>query len=160
MGEPTAVERDAGEQLWHLMPRLRRAIVVAVRAAERLPSLPEAQVFVLRTLVTLGPLTPARLAAELHLARPTVSNLVKDLVAAELLERHPAPDDRRSVLLVPTERAKSVLTTFAAGRDEVLSRALSEVSQKDRASLVAALPAMRHLMERLQAMTTDDEVSP
>ena len=84
---------EMGESLMRLLPPLRRAIVQAVRAAEGLPELPEAQVLMLRTLETSGPVTPGQLADELHLARPTVSNLVRELVNNGLLDRNPSEQD-------------------------------------------------------------------
>ncbi|GHF32861.1 DNA-binding MarR family transcriptional regulator [Amycolatopsis bartoniae] len=145
-------EPDPGEQLLRLMAPMRRAIIRATRVAEGLPTLPEAKVAVLRTLVRTGPLPPAQLALELHLARPTVSNLVRDMVGEGLLERRPSDLDKRSVLLVPTARARRVLDKFTRGRKEVVSRALAEIPARDRARVLNALPSLHRLLVRLEAM--------
>lgn len=156
MTEAAGVEPDPGEQLALLTQLLRRALIRATRVAEGLPTLPEAQVAVLRTLLAHGPLSPAQLATHLHLARPTVSNLVRDLVADGLIERKPSTVDGRSVLLVLTARARHVLDTFTRGRTQVLSRALADLPAADRKRLVAALPSLRGLVERLQGMADVD----
>lgn len=157
MTEPHRAMPDPGEELARLMPLLRRAMVRATRAAEGLPTLPEAQVAVLRTLLATGPLSPAQLAVELHLARPTVSNLLRDLTAEGLIERRPSTVDKRSVLLVLTARAQEVLETFTRGSGEVLGRAIADLPPADRKRVVAALPSLNRLLEHLQAMA---EVPP
>lgn len=148
----TDVERDLGEQLVRMLPVVRRALIRATRAAEGLPALPEAQVAVLRTLAREGPLSPAQIADRMHLARPTVSNLVREMTAEDLLERKPSPVDKRSVLLVPTTRASGVLTSFTRGRDQVLAQALADLPAKERDRLGRALPALEQVLKNLEAM--------
>ncbi|GAA2354163.1 MarR family transcriptional regulator [Saccharopolyspora halophila] len=143
---------ETGESLMRLLPPLRRATVQAVRAAEGLPNLPEAQVLLLRTLEAVGPVTPGRLADELHLARPTVSNLVRELASSGLLERKPSEQDGRSVLLVPTDHARDLLEAFNRGRQEVLARALRAIPEADRDNVAAAVPSLGLLLKQLQQM--------
>lgn len=144
---------DSGsqEKFSGLLRALWQALVRATRAAEQLPSLPEAQVAVLRALVTAGELTPGQLADDLHLARPTISNLVPELTAQGLVERHPSPVDGRSVVLVPTARARHVLKAFSRGRVEVLARAMEELPADDRELLISAMPSLERLLLRLEA---------
>jgi len=148
---------EMGESLMRLLPPLRRAIVQAVRAAEGLPDLPEAQVLMLRTLETAGPVTPGQLADELHLARPTVSNLVRELAANGLLDRKPSEQDGRSVTLELTDRAHGLLEAFNRGRQEVLAKALRSIPEDDRQNLAAAVPSLGLLLKQLQRMGAEDE---
>lgn len=126
-----------------------RATVSATRAAEGLPTLPEAQVAVLRALRTFPAQTPAELAQRLDLARPTVSNLLRDLDAAGFLIREPSEVDRRSITLTVTERAREVQDAFQRGRVEVVTAAWAALAESDRAVLVAATPALRRLADLL-----------
>jgi DNA-binding MarR family transcriptional regulator len=148
------------EELAQLLRALWRAVARATREVEHLPTLAEAKAFLLRKLVSAGPLSPAQLAAELDLARPTVSNLVRELDAEGLLERRPSPVDGRSVLLVPTERARHVLEAFGRGRIEVVERAMAKLSAQDHGLLVAAVPSLRRLLEHLQTTTEDGRAEP
>ena len=141
---------DFGERLAGLVQGLGRALVRAARLAEELPALPESQVAVLRRLGRAGGLTPAQLAADLHLARPTISNVVRDLGAAGLVERRPAPADGRSVVLVPTAQAEGLLVAFRQGRADVMARALAAAPAGDRERLAAALPALERLLDRIR----------
>ena len=129
---------------------VNRATVAATRAQQGLPALPEAQVAVLHTLRAHPSVTPAELAQRLDLARPTVSNLLRDLEAAGLVARERSASDRRSVLLTITERARQVQDAFHRGRAEVLSSAWAELDQGDRSALTAATPALRRLADLLR----------
>ena len=129
---------------------VNRATVAATRAQQGLPALPEAQVAVLHTLRAHPSVTPAELAQRLDLARPTVSNLLRDLEAAGLVARERSASDRRSVLLTITERARQVQDAFHRGRAEVLSSAWAELDQSDRSALTAATPALRRLADLLR----------
>lgn len=129
---------------------VNRATVSATRAQHGLPALPEAQVAVLHTLRAHPSATPAELAQRLDLARPTVSNLLRDLEAAGLVARERSASDRRSVLLTITERARQVQDAFHRGRAEILSSAWAELDQSDRSALTAATPALRRLADLLR----------
>jgi DNA-binding MarR family transcriptional regulator len=144
-------QMELGDHLVGLVQGLGRALVHATRASSRLPARPEAQVAVLRRLSHAGGRTPAQLADDLRLARPTISNLVRDLTADGLIERRPAPADGRSVLLVPTARAEEMLTAFRQGRSEVMARALAALSVEDRTRLSEALPALGHLLDEVRS---------
>lgn len=109
----------------------------------------EAQVAVLHTLRATPSMTPAELADRLGLARPTVSNLLRDLEAAGYVARERSEVDRRSVTLTTTERARQVQDAFHHGRAEVLTTAWAELPQSDRAALTAATPALLRLAELL-----------
>lgn len=129
---------------------VNRATVAATRVRQGLPALPEAQVAVLHTLRAHPSMTPAELAQQLGLARPTVSNLLRDLEAAGLVARERSASDRRSVRLTITERARQVQDAFHRGRAEVLSAAWAELDEGDRSALTAGTPALRRLADLLR----------
>lgn len=139
-----------------------RATVSATRAAKGLPTLPEAQVAVLRTLRASPALTPAELAQRLDLARPTISNLLRDLATAGYLVRQPSEVDRRSVTLTITEQARDVQDAFQRGRVEVVTTAWAALAESDRTALIAATPALHRLAEFLHCNThpSPQEVAP
>ncbi|GIM90625.1 MarR family winged helix-turn-helix transcriptional regulator [Paractinoplanes toevensis] len=142
---------DLPDRLGRLVQGLSRALVQATRRAGHLPALPESQIAVLRRLSHAGGRTPAQLADDLHLARPTISNVVRDLTADGLVERRPSPADGRSVLLMPTARAEEMLDAFRQGRSEVMVRAVATLPDEDRERIVAALPSLALLLDRIRA---------
>ncbi|MDN5913700.1 MAG: MarR family transcriptional regulator [Pseudonocardia sp.] len=150
-----AVVRETAEKLDGLLPALRRASVRAVRAREGLPALPEAQVALLQTLAVAGPLAPAHIADRMHLARPTVSNLVRDLVTDGMVERRRSATDGRSALLDLTPRARAVLGTFRAGHGRALIDTVSRLPAPELTKLHAALPALELLLSEILVQVDD-----
>ena len=130
-----------------------RATVAATRATQGLPPLPEAQVAALHTLRASSSMTPAELAERLGLARPTVSNLLRDLEAAGHVTRARSEVDRRSVILTITEQARDVQDAFHRGRGEVVTSAWAALDETDRTALAAAAPSLRRLADLLHDST-------
>lgn len=141
-----------GDEVADLIHGLWRAMIRATRSSEHLPTLSEPHAVALRKLFALGPLTPAQLALEMHLARPTVSNLLRELTAQGLIERRRSKADGRSVTLVPTERARDVLSSFSRGRMDVVHLAMAQLSAEGTAPLIAALPSLHLLLKHLDAI--------
>ncbi len=147
---PAGDRVNAPRQLAHLLPALWRGVYDATRGSDEMPAL-ESQVQILRKLVAGGELSPARLAEELRLARPTVSNSLKGLVSDGMVTRQRSTADGRSVLLQATGRGHDVLLAFRQGREEVLAEVLKELPADDQDRLVAALPSLDRLLEALEA---------
>ncbi|MEZ5127869.1 MAG: MarR family transcriptional regulator [Micropruina glycogenica] len=148
---PGQAEAGSGERFAGLLRNLWRAQVRVTRSVARLPELPESQVDLLRLLVQAGPMTPAELADRLRLARPTVSNVLRDLRGSGLIERQQAPDDGRSVIVVATDRAAEIFDTFARTRLAALEAIMARLDQPDRDQIEAALPAMERLLHEFDA---------
>ncbi|PKZ62685.1 ArsR family transcriptional regulator [Gordonia terrae] len=132
---------------------LRRALLRSARAADDLPDIPDAQVEVLRILITghrRTERTPSEIASHLRLARPTVSNLLGQMVRAGLVQRAaPDTDDKRRAPVVPTERAVELLTRFDAASEAVLRRALTDFTASELSSLESSLDLLDKLSDSL-----------
>jgi len=148
---------QTGHELRSLLAPLRRAVfratppgTVRVVAPDGAP-LSEAQGELLRALSRTGPSTTTQLADRLHVARSTVSNLVKPLVEAGLVTRALSTADLRSALLDLSGPARAALVEADRGRSAVLQKAIDALDVTDRAALEAALPALARLLEQLRA---------
>ncbi|MGY4709756.1 MarR family winged helix-turn-helix transcriptional regulator [Mycolicibacterium sp. CBM1] len=129
-------------RLLRLLGPLRRAQLHATRAAGDLPDIPEAHVEVLRLLAAEGPLTSGALALRLYMARSTISNLVKTMVAQGLLETTPVPDDLRSVSIGVSAFALQQLQRYDETGVDVLAAVLRQLDPDERAALTAATPVL------------------
>jgi DNA-binding MarR family transcriptional regulator len=108
-------------------------------------------------------MTPAELAERLGLARPTVSNLLRDLEAAGHVTRARSDVDRRSVILTITEQARDVQDAFHRGRGEVVRSAWAALDESDRIALAAATTSLRRLADLLHTSTpptSENEINP
>jgi DNA-binding MarR family transcriptional regulator len=128
---------------------LRRALLRSTRAAANLPDLPDAQVEALRVLVQDGPMAPGELATRLQVARSTVSNLLRSLTTAGLVDRR-AGKDFRTVQVTASAHAVSLLTRFDEVSERILDRALAELTAADRRAIEQAAPALARLTAALE----------
>ncbi|WP_309234803.1 MarR family transcriptional regulator [Nocardia sp. XZ_19_385] len=136
-------------QLSGLLGPLRRAVLRRTRDAEGLPDLPEAQIELLRLLVAVGELPPGRAASELKVAQSTISNLVRTMTGAGLVERVPSPTDGRGAVLVASATARELLARYDRASAAMLREFLAKLSPADRQALEAAMPALRQLLAAL-----------
>ncbi|MEU9188447.1 MarR family winged helix-turn-helix transcriptional regulator [Streptomyces sp. NPDC048484] len=141
---------DTAFQLSRLLGPLRRAVLRSTRSAEGLPDLPEAQIELLRSLAAEGPLGTRDAAARLRIAPSTVSNLVKTMTGAGLVERTSDPADLRAVVLTPSAAALELLDRYDRTSAEALTRTIGELPAADRQALTAALPVLVRLVTALE----------
>ncbi|MFF3501865.1 MarR family winged helix-turn-helix transcriptional regulator [Streptomyces sp. NPDC003247] len=130
---------------------LRRAVLRATRNAEGLPDLPEAQIELLRALSSSAEgLSPGAAAARLRVAPSTVSNLVRTMSAARLVERVRPEHDQRTVVLTASSRALELLERYDRASTAALVRVVRELPDADRLALDRALPALDRLVAALE----------
>ena len=132
---------------------LRRGLLRAARTAEHLPEIPDAQVEVLRALPVGAVRSPAEIAEELSLSRPTVSNLLRAMEAADLIVRETDPHDRRRVAVRASARAATLLRRFDQASETLLAAAIASLPDADRTALAAALPSLERLRDEVQGVT-------
>ncbi|KAB7847684.1 MarR family winged helix-turn-helix transcriptional regulator [Streptomyces mobaraensis] len=146
---------DTATELGRLLGPLRRA-VLRTRRSEGLPDLPEAQIELLRVLAETGSITPREAAIRLRAAPSTISNLVRAMTAAELVERTPSATDLRTVNLSATPRALDMLDRYDRTSTAALRRALDALPPAGRLAIDEALPALADLLVTLERQDTTD----
>ena len=146
-----AAELPAAELLTAISA-IRRIARRAVRLAWTQQPLPPAQSELLRLAAARPGISVAEAAQELCLAQNTVSTLVGRLTAQELLSRGRDSADKRSALLTVTEKARGRITEWRDLRAELAGRALAALSPADQRAISAAVPALRRLAERMEAL--------
>ena len=145
----TAAAVDAW-MLTDVITRLRRALRSSVRSDLPWESLPMAQVEVLQRLRDEPGLRVNDLAARHRLASNTVSVLVQQMVVAGLITRSQDPTDRRAVRLSLTADGLRTLTEWRRANEVRLEAALDRLDATDRATVLAALPALSRLVDGLE----------
>ncbi len=138
------------EQQEHAIPRLRTAVM---RLSRRLrqerhdDQLTPSQLAVLGNLMQDGPMTPGDLAAREHVRPPTMSRIIATLENDGWVTRQDHPSDRRQCLITVTDRAVQWVDTYREARDRWLRRRLTELTESDRQTLLAAIPLLEQLAE-------------
>ena len=87
------------------------------------------------------------LAEHLAVAPSTVTAMVKRLLAQGYVERGRDDVDWRMVWVKATERGREAVMAFDTARQASLSCRVAKLSEEERKNLIAALPALRHLVE-------------
>ena len=102
----------------------------------------------------VGPagITVSELAALAHVRKQTMAQAVEQLELAGYVERRPNPDDRRSQLVLLTERGKSVPPVTHAAAARVEERWAALTSPKELEGLRKSL---LRLHDKLQAASSE-----
>lgn len=116
------------------------------REVEELRATP-GQLSLLGVLVEHERCTMQELAEHMAVAPSTTTAMVKRLLAQGYVERARDDADWRSVWVKPTEAGRLAVSVFQGARLASLECRLEHLSDEERARIVAALPALRHLIE-------------
>ncbi len=105
------------------------------------------QVRLLRILTRLQRCTMQELAEQLDVAPPTVTAMVKRLLAQGFVERLRDEQDWRVVWVLPTERGRRTVTLYDRHRRANLQRRLAQLNEEELAHLRSALPVLHRIIE-------------
>ncbi|MBY4384900.1 MarR family transcriptional regulator [Rhodococcus fascians] len=136
-----SIATELGRQLGPL----RRSLLRATRDVAQLPDIADSHIEVMRALAAEPSMSPGRLATRLNLARSTVSNLIRAMVDAGLVERSITAGDLRGATLTASPKAVKLLAEYDAASSRVLADALDELSRHNREAIAAALPALAEI---------------
>jgi DNA-binding MarR family transcriptional regulator len=105
------------------------------------------QVRLLRVLVRHGRCTMQDLAEQLGVAPPTVTAMIKRMLAQEVVERVRDEQDWRVVWISPTERGRRAVELYDQFRRANLQRRLALLRADELLQLRAVLPVLKHVVE-------------
>lgn len=150
-------DTDLASALLDIVPKVLRRLRadVPLDSDEMEPSLREVselratpgQLSLLRILVEQKRCTMQEIAEHLAVTPSTATAMVKRLLEKEYIERSRGDADWRTVWIKPTERGLQAVTVYDRVRLNSLRHRLERLSEQERQSLIAALPALRHLIE-------------
>lgn len=83
--------------------------------------------------------TPGAIATRMGISRGAVSQLLESLVAAELVQVGPHPDDARSRLVTLTPQARAVVTDFESQAAERMEEHFDALTDSELATLATLL---------------------
>ncbi|MFJ8477360.1 MarR family winged helix-turn-helix transcriptional regulator [Kitasatospora sp. NPDC094011] len=135
-----------------LLTGIQRMLRRRLRRRLEQPRLRGAQVELLRLVTDTPGLRVSAAAEELCLAGNSVSTLVNQLVAQDLLRREVDPGDRRAALLYATPAAEQRIGQWRRRRRELMGELVADLPEPERAALAAALPALQLLAEGLRTL--------
>lgn len=93
------------------------------------------------------PLAPRELGERLLVTRATVTGLIDTLEKQGLVRRRASPDDRRMMLIEPTERADDVLAEVWAVHFPAQTAMMSALSDREKQTLIQLLGKLQASLE-------------
>jgi DNA-binding MarR family transcriptional regulator len=143
--EPLDVEAELPARLRAAIGRLSRRLRHTAASSGLSPS----EISVLLTIAKRGPLHLRELA-EIEAINPTMlSRIAGRLSELGLISRSADPTDRRAALVEATTAGKRIRKRIHRERTEVLEERLGALSDRERATLAAALPLLERLAESI-----------
>lgn len=155
MADRHAVVR-VGDELMDVVGNLHRTVRRRLRPRMPGPEMRGAQVQLLRAVEAEPGIGVSAAARVLHLADNSVSTLVNQLVALDMLVREQDPADRRAARLNVTPAARRRLAAWRDQRSALIGAIFADLPEADVAAIGAALPALRRVLERLDDETANE----
>lgn len=104
----------------------------------------------LRVLLTHERSTMQELATLLDVAPPTVTGLIKRLLAQGYVGRVHDETDWRNIWIQITEQGRQAVTSYDRQRIATLQRRIERLNLEEQAKLQAVFPVLSHLLEEEQ----------
>src|SRR5947209_1650687 len=153
--QPVRQDTDVSLALLNIVPKLLRCIRADLppeadsgvwQDVSELRATP-GQLSLLDVLVEHERCMMQELAEHLAVAPSTATAMVKRLLAQGYIERSRDDTDWRTVWVKPTEAGRQAVAAYDHFRLKSLQYRLAQLSEAERLSLIAALPALRHLID-------------
>jgi MarR family 2-MHQ and catechol resistance regulon transcriptional repressor len=145
------LEREAIDEMTAWSPRERGG---AFRQWHR-HSLSLVHLNVLATLESEGPMPMSRLAEAMDVSDASATGIVDRMEKRGLVERRHGTEDRRTVLVHPTEAGGQVFRDMAEHRRNLLAKVLGELTDDEMAALLVGMRAIGAAKARLMADITN-----
>lgn len=145
---PVPLEARLVAALDLVLPRLNRAIRLALNQAEGDARLTVTQFLCLRTIAaTPGPAKTTHLARQLQVTAPTMTRTVDTLVERDLIARQADPTDRRTIGLILTGPGRVLMRRYQVEINDRLLALVSHLSPAQQKRLLAALGDLTAMLD-------------
>ena len=114
--------------------------------------LSDIQLAALAALERHDAMTPGELAEHEKVQPPSMTRVIAVLEERGLVRRAAHPTDRRQVILTVTQQGRDVVQLVRRRREAWLAQRLQELTDEERATLLAAAPILEKLSQSLDGL--------
>jgi DNA-binding MarR family transcriptional regulator len=140
-------KNDITEDILIALRRVIRAIDQHSRQLVQSHGLTGPQALLLSELVRRDGMTGSELARRISLSHATVTDVTKRLEARGLLQRQRQLDDKRRVLLLPTEAGRALVKVSVPLLQERFQQRLAGLQHWEQTQLLSALQRIAEMMD-------------
>jgi len=144
---------DLCDEVMITLRRIVRAIELQSRQLMRTHGLTGPQIFILKALMQLGDSTVGRLAEQVSLSKPTVTDILNRLERQGLVSRVRSEEDKRCVWVTVTDLAREKLDDAPQLLQKSFADEFNSLKKWEQLQLVSAL-------HKLAAMTDAEQIDP
>lgn len=101
--------------------------------------------------------TPASLADAAQVTRATITGILDTLARADYIERKPAPDDRRKIIVELTDLGRKFMECVLPEHFYMIASIFKDFSEKERALLTKLLSKMSQACESIEVPNPANE---
>jgi homoprotocatechuate degradation regulator HpaR len=142
--------RDFSRSLPMSLLRAREAVMRQFRPSLRDYGLTEQQWRILRALASVDTIEVTELARVAFLLGPSLSRILRDLEARQLIKRRMAEADQRRGLVSISEKGLNLIETVAPSSEAIYAAIARRYGSRKLAELQDMLQALEHSLSNLQ----------
>lgn len=144
---PPSQETHINSDVLSSLRRIIRAVDLHSRSLAGRYDLTGPQLMVLRALALEAPRTVSALADAVQLSQATVTGILDRLERKSLVTRTRSSEDKRRVMVAPTDRAEQIMASPPPLLQEHFITAFDRLAEGERSEILRSLARIADLME-------------
>ncbi len=113
-------------------------------------TVPPSNMKVIFYLIMHGSCPVSKIANDLVISKPNMTPIIDNLLAEGYVTRYDDPNDRRIIIIEPTQKARDFVVQKKRESKELLSEKLSSLSDNDLLFLKDVLPKLAAVMSKIK----------
>jgi DNA-binding MarR family transcriptional regulator len=134
------------EQVLISLRKIIRAIDLHSKKLEKASGLTGPQILVLKSILEHDKVTPGSIARDVNLSQATITSILDRLQKKDYIRRERSDDDKRKVLISPTEKGDRVYQNAPTLLQENFTREFSQLKDWEQSQIIASLQRVASMM--------------
>ena len=140
---------NISSELLGLVFLLSSRIFNPIQMSKGMP-IPHSHMKVIFHIIMTGPCPVSKIANELIISKPNMTPIIDNLIADGYVNRFNDPNDRRVIMIEPTDKAHAFLKEHRLKLKNMLAEKISVLSDTDLEKLRALTPQLYKVLEKIK----------